>query len=83
MSKLQKISDDDLNNVSGGCVFNASNIAGSDPRNPWEVIDNHNGNTIGRFPTKQQVIDEARKYGSDPMNTMEINWGQVRQLRGQ
>lgn len=79
MSK-EKI-DEKLNDVSGGLIFNASNIAGSDPLRPWEVIDNFNGNVLGRFCSEADARAFAASYGPDPYNTMETDWASVLNLR--
>ena len=42
--KDKKLGDDQLEEVTGGVIFNASGIIGSDPNMPWEVLDNRNGN---------------------------------------
>ena len=79
---MNKINDSNLENVSGGLIFNASNISGSDPANPWEVIDNKNGNVLARFNNEQAAKDYVtRTYGSYAYNTMEINWNDLVALR--
>ncbi|MBO4374220.1 MAG: bacteriocin [Lachnospiraceae bacterium] len=82
----EKINDDDLQNVSGGLIFNASNIQGADPDKPWEVLDDHTGNNIwinGEkqvFATQKEAEDAAKRIGA---NTLEISWDEVQRLRGQ
>ncbi|MBR5376573.1 MAG: hypothetical protein IK139_04770 [Lachnospiraceae bacterium] len=82
---IEKINDDDLSNASGGVIFNASNISGADPNNPWEVLDDHTGNNIyinGQkqvFATRQEALDAAKRIGA---NSMEVSWDQVLQMRG-
>ena len=34
-----RLTEDELNKVSGGFIFNATNSSGSDPIHPWEVLD--------------------------------------------
>lgn len=82
MSDVQKLDDDALENVSGGYLFYAGQISGADPNKPWEVIDNHNGSVIDRFSNRSDAERRARDFGSEPANTMEINWTQLQQLRG-
>ncbi|MBO4904736.1 MAG: hypothetical protein J5367_05900 [Lachnospiraceae bacterium] len=77
----KKLNDSELENVSGGFIFNATNISGSDPMRPWEVIDNKNGNVLNRFGTKAEAEACARSYGSLTYNAMEINWNDVCSLR--
>ena len=77
------MTDEELRSLSGGVIFNASGIIGADPYNPWELIDNYNGNVIARFRTKEDAIRYSHdKYGYDnAMDTLEINWDQVCSLR--
>ena len=84
MSELKNnmLSDNELENVSGGLLFYAGDIDGSDPNRPWEVLDNNNGNVIRAFGNRDDAIDFVRhNYGDDPLNTMEVSWGQVQNLR--
>ncbi|HAG69622.1 MAG TPA: hypothetical protein DCL38_06585 [Lachnospiraceae bacterium] len=77
------LNDEELNAVSGGFLFNASGIQGSDPNHPWEVIDNTNGNVLGRFSSQQEAtIWAVKSFGG--MNTddiTQINWDNVQRLR--
>ncbi len=75
-----KLDEAMLDGVSGGVIFNASGIIGADSNNPWEVLDDTNGNTLGRFPNRDDAVAAAGKLGK---NHMEVNWDQVQQLRGQ
>ncbi|MBQ9361516.1 MAG: hypothetical protein IJT96_10840 [Lachnospiraceae bacterium] len=75
-----KLNDDMLEGVSGGVIFNASGIIGADNNNPWEVLDDKNGNTLGRFSNRDDAVAAAGRLGQ---NHMEVNWDQVQQLRGQ
>ena len=77
------VSDEELDKVAGGVIFNASNIYGADPSNPWEVLDNSNGNVIARFNNKNDAVACAKSFGSNPMNALEVDWAQVCFLRGQ
>ena len=78
------INDEELANVSGGLIFDASNIFGADPTHPWEVLDNHNGNVLGRFTNITDAQNFVRaNWGDDPANTMPVDWSQVCYLRGQ
>ena len=40
--KDKKLGDEQLEEVTGGVIFNSSGIIGADPNNPWEVLDNRN-----------------------------------------
>jgi hypothetical protein len=77
------MTDEELKNLSGGVIFNATGIIGSDPYNPWELIDNYNGNVLARFRTKEDAIRFSHeKYGyGNAEDTWEVNWDQVCALR--
>ena len=79
----KEMTDEELRSLSGGVIFNASGISGSDPLCPWELIDNYNGNVLARFRTKEEAIQFSHdKYGYDnAMDTWEVNWDQVCSLR--
>ncbi len=74
MIESKKLSMEDLDNVSGGLIFNAApwGIYGTDPDNPWQVIDNFDGKVLGSFPTKEAAMTNARSYGGDPYNVLEV-----------
>ena len=72
-----KLNDEELEQVSGGAIFNASGISGSDPGNPWEVLDG-NGNVKGRYPTREMAIYNAGKMNVD---FFEVSWDQVQAMR--
>ena len=77
----KQINEQQLNNVNGGLIFNASNISGSDSTKPWEVLDNKNGNVLARFATEGEALANAASYGTNPYNTMETDWNSVVSLR--
>ena len=78
------LSESELENVAGGLIFDASNIFGADPTHPWEVLDNHNGNVLGRFTNITDAQNFVRaNWGDDPENTLPVTWQQVCYLRGQ
>ena len=76
----EKIDDGVLEGISGGVLFDAQDIAGSDPNNPWEVLDDKDGHVVARFPSKFAALTAV---GGLNENHMEVNWDQVKQLRGQ
>lgn len=81
-TKMGRLSDDDLEGVSGGVLFNASKISGADPGKPWEVLDNNNGNVLNRFTNRADAEKWTRDtYGNAGGNTMEVNWDQVQAMR--
>lgn len=77
---MEKISDNELDNISGGLLFYSNGIIGANKDKPWEVIDN-NGNVVGQYETKADAIERAKENGNDPLNTLEINWNQLSYLR--
>ena len=81
-TEMSRLSDNDLEGVSGGVLFNASKISGSDPGKPWEVLDNNNGNVLNRFTNRAEAEKWTRDtYGNAGGNTMEVNWDQVQAMR--
>ena len=79
---MNKINDSDLDNISGGLIFNASNISGSDPARPWEVLDNKNGNVLQRFTTQADAENWVKStYGNSALNTASVDWNYVQALR--
>ncbi len=79
---MNKMNDSDLENVSGGLIFNASNISGADPTHPWEVLDNKNGNVLQRFTNQQDAQNWVRNtYGANALNTAQVDWNYVQALR--
>ena len=78
--KANMISDGALEGVSGGLIFNASNIAGSDPNNPFEVLDDRNGQVLARANS----YDQARQYAEHLGQSIEYtdDWDRIQRLRG-
>ena len=79
-SEIKKLSEDDLENVSGGIVFDAHDIVGGDEDfdHVWQVLDDKTGRVLQRCSTR----DDARQWARDNnQNRMEITWDQVCQLR--
>lgn len=74
MMEANKLSDEALENVSGGLIFNAGQYAPSSMENglAWQAIDNVNGNILGSFATKQEAMNYVRSYGGDPYNVLEV-----------
>ena len=66
MIENTKIADGDLDNVSGGRILNAAGMAGSDPNNPWEIVDNKTGATLYRYNCKEAaIVDAVKKWGGN------------------
>ena len=69
--KNMKINDEETGNVSGGAVFDATNIPGSDSSLPYEVINETDrvfgnfkkGDVVGRFNNPDDAAEYARHLG--------------------
>jgi hypothetical protein len=78
--EIRKLSEDELDGVSGGAIFNASNIIGSNKDKPWEVLDDKgnivrdkNGNEL-RFASRDDAVAAAATAG---VGWDEVNWNWV------
>ena len=85
--KNMKINDEETGNVSGGAVFDATNIPGSDFSLPYEVINETDrvfgnfkkGDVVARFDNPNDAVEYARHLGlSDGF----IDLNEVDRLRG-
>lgn len=74
----KKLSEDELDQVSGGQIFNATNIIGHDKDKPWDVL-NDKGEVIGRGADRDEAIWIAGQKG---VSRDEIQWDEVRRMRG-
>lgn len=81
MKELEKnrISDEELDNVGGGLIFNASQIIGSDPNRPFEVLDDRTGDVLARAQTYDQAVQYAKNMGKSYEYTED--WDRVVWLR--
>lgn len=75
---LEKMSDDQLDGVAGGVIFNAGDIDGSDRDYPWEVLDSRNGRVIRRFRNRRDAADYAWHIGE---SEREVDWNEVCDMR--
>ena len=78
--EIRKLSEDELDGVSGGAIFNASNIIGSTEGKPWEVLDDKgnikrdkDGNEL-RFASRDDAVAAAARAG---VGYNEVDWGWV------
>ena len=85
--KNMKINDEETGNVSGGAVFDATNIPGSNSNLPYEVINETDrvfgnfkkGDVVARFDNPNDAAKYARHLGlSDGF----IDLNEVDRLRG-
>ncbi|MCR5405982.1 MAG: hypothetical protein K6E88_04285 [Lachnospiraceae bacterium] len=74
-----KIANEELDNVSGGLIFNAKNIIGSDPNNPFEVLDDRTGDVLARANTYDLAVQYAVNMGKSYEYTED--WNRVQWLR--
>ena len=83
MADEKKLTDEELDGISGGMIFNATGRPEADPFNPWEIINNNNGEILGRFPNRDAACEYAKRvYGKyDNYNTLEVPWETVDRLR--
>lgn len=71
---IRKINENDENNISGGLTYSH----GADRERPFEVIDDDDGEVVGRFHSKK----EARMYAKlHNYETKEIEWGELDRIR--
>ena len=61
MKKFEIVDEEELENASGGIIFNASRIDGADKNLPFEILNDKNGNVIARASS----YDEARRKLED------------------
>ncbi len=76
--KNLKLSEEQLDEVAGGFIFNAENIIGSDPGKPWEVQD-AKGKVLGRYTNRDEAIYNA---GVNGVGFQELTWAEVQKRRG-
>ena len=73
------ISEAELDGVSGGLIFNAKSIIGSDPNNPFEVLDDRTGDVLARANTYDLAVQYAVNMGKSYEYTED--WNRVQWLR--
>lgn len=65
MDTANKLNDDQLNEVTGGMVLDATGWQGEcDPTRPWEVIHNNTGECLSRWRTRDEACYAAKQYKS-------------------
>lgn len=86
-AEIRKLNDDNMDQVSGGYIFNSSGLYTDDHENtktPWEVLDN-NGNVMVvngrelRFTNQQDAAQAARENN---VSDAEVDWDWVKGRRG-
>lgn len=81
MADMEKLMDDDLNDVSGGMVVNAQGLPEYDPAFPWEVVQNDNCRVLGKFPDQASACLFAKSFGPEPYNAQLTDVATVNRLR--
>ena len=81
LNKKNTINDEDLENISGGMIYNATGTPECEIGRPWEVVANHNAAILGRFSTRGEAEAFAKRFGNDSYNTMEVPRETVERLR--
>ncbi len=74
----KKLDDSALDGVTGGMILDASKIPGSDPRKPWEVLDDRTGDRREAFATKEEAIAAAGGLGA---SSEVVTWDYVKMIR--
>ena len=58
------LSEQELNQVAGGRILNATGMPTADVNNPWEIVDNKTGETLYRYNCKEAaIVDAVKKWG--------------------
>ena len=87
MSTMKKLGDEELEQVSGGYIFNSYDLVTEDGKNktaPWEVLG-EDGNILVvnnkelRFKTKGEAEQAAR---DNNVSDAEVTWEWVKGRRG-
>ena len=89
----QQMNDKELEDISGGYLFNASVLYEYDVL-PWQVLDRH-GVVVGRCKTREEAVKMDQKYALSVdftpadlasgdlsiLKARELTWEQVQKLR--
>ena len=75
--ELREIKDSELEKPAGGYVLDAKEVAGV-PELPYEVIDDSNGEVLGRYKTLDEAKDWANKKGQ---TSKSISYNTVSSMR--
>ena len=64
LENSKSINENDLDQVNGGRILNATGMAGCDINNPWEIVDNVTGQTLYKYNCKEAaIVDAVKKWG--------------------
>ena len=59
-----ELADEELEQVTGGMILNATGLPECEPGRPWEVIHNNTGEVLSRWSTQQEACWAASQYNS-------------------
>ena len=72
-----ELTNEQLEGVSGGYIFDAEVLTSGNASDPWEILDN-NGDVVDSWDTKEMAEWVAKTNG---LSTVELTWEQVQKLR--
>ena len=81
MSEFEKLSDSELESISGGMVVYAEGLPEFDSGAPWEVVENNNCRVLGKFPTQDLACQFAKSFGPESYNAQLTDLATVMRLR--
>ena len=79
--EMMNITDEELENISGGMVVNAKGLPEYDPDCPWEVVENNTGKLLGKFPTQDEACQYGNSFGPESYNAQLVDVPTVLRLR--
>ena len=74
--EMSRLDEDQLDGVSGGLVFYAGDIEGADKDNPWELLDDTDGRTLGRYPEKDDMCAQP-SHPADRLRSYPLHAGYI------
>ena len=82
MSDLERLDEEQVDEVAGGMVYNAAGTPEADPKRPWEVIHNNNGQILGRYASQAEACEAAKQFKSgSKYDTQLVSKEEVEYLR--
>ena len=77
-----ELEENDLEQVTGGMILNATGLPECDAARPWEVIHNNTGEVLSRWSTRDEACWAAKQYHSgSSYDTQIVSIEQVDYLR--
>lgn len=77
----KKIKNEDLESVSGGYIFDVTELYGGLRclQKKWEVIDDNTGEVRGSYSSQLKAMNKAEELG---LSKYQIFWEDVKKIRG-